>query len=142
MKSMDAETLTGMDWEPGTYWTLVRFTGSRRALRARIRNWRGREEQRLVRALAVAKSRDDLSALQAKACVLATICEAALGKRTVNRIKMQPQINKRTRYPGISDHAKRLGVTRPHLWMVLQGKRKSRRLMERYRKMIGAEVRK
>jgi hypothetical protein len=43
--------------------------------------------------------------------------------------------NKRTRYPGISEHARTLGVSRPHLWMVLQGQRQSRRLMECYRKL-------
>lgn len=47
--------------------------------------------------------------------------------------------NDRTRYPGISEHAKRLGVSRPHLWMVLQGQRQSRRLMVRYRKLVAEE---
>jgi molybdenum-dependent DNA-binding transcriptional regulator ModE len=41
----------------------------------------------------------------------------------------------RIKYPGISEHAKQLGVSRLHLWMVLQGRRESRRLMHRYRKL-------
>jgi len=43
--------------------------------------------------------------------------------------------NGRVKYPGISEHARRLGVSRLHLWMVLQGRRESRRLMERYRRL-------
>ena len=40
--------------------------------------------------------------------------------------------NRRTKFHGITEHAKALGVSRLHLWMVLQGRRPSRRLMERY----------
>ncbi len=39
---------------------------------------------------------------------------------------------KRTRYPNICEQAKALGVHRVHLYMVLSGRRESRRLMARY----------
>lgn len=47
----------------------------------------------------------------------------------------QTKRSQRIKYPGISEHARRLGVSRLHLWMVLQGRRESRRLMERYRRL-------
>lgn len=47
----------------------------------------------------------------------------------------QTKRSQRIKYPGISEHARRLGVSRLHLWMVLQGRRESRRLMNRYRKL-------
>jgi hypothetical protein len=42
----------------------------------------------------------------------------------------------RTRYPGITRHARMLGVTYPHLWQVLTGRRASRRLIARYRALL------
>jgi hypothetical protein len=44
--------------------------------------------------------------------------------------------NKRVRYAGISKHAQELGVSRIHLWYVLEGRRESRRLKERYHALI------
>jgi len=41
--------------------------------------------------------------------------------------------NNRIKHPGIIEHAKLLGVHRIHLWLVLEGKRESRRLLARYR---------
>lgn len=38
-----------------------------------------------------------------------------------------------TQFPGISRDAEALGVTRTHLWLVLSGRRQSRRLMRRYK---------
>jgi hypothetical protein len=35
-------------------------------------------------------------------------------------------------YPTIGRDAERLGVSRPHLWMVLEGRRASESLMRRY----------
>jgi len=40
-------------------------------------------------------------------------------------------------YPGISNHAEELGVSRPHLWMVLTGRRVSRSLTARYNALVG-----
>lgn len=37
------------------------------------------------------------------------------------------------RFTGITYDARELGVSHPHLWMVLTGKRKSVALMKRYR---------
>ncbi len=42
----------------------------------------------------------------------------------------------RIRYYGIVRHARQLGVSQPHLWMVLTGKRPSRSLMARYRELV------
>jgi hypothetical protein len=47
--------------------------------------------------------------------------------------------NKRTRFPGICEDAKALGVSRSHLYFVLTGQRKSPRIEEYYRKK-GVEV--
>jgi hypothetical protein len=44
-----------------------------------------------------------------------------------------------TRFPGIKRHAEALGISRPHLFMVLTGKRESARLITRYRELISAE---
>jgi molybdenum-dependent DNA-binding transcriptional regulator ModE len=41
--------------------------------------------------------------------------------------------NKKTRYKGIVADAKQLGVTYQHLWQVLEGRRESRSLLDRYR---------
>ena len=40
-----------------------------------------------------------------------------------------------TRFHGIVGHAERLGVSRIHLWLVLSGRRQSRSLLKRYRKI-------
>jgi len=42
-----------------------------------------------------------------------------------------------TRFPGIVEHARQLGVTRVHLYMVLSGARVSRSLMRRYAAING-----
>ena len=44
-----------------------------------------------------------------------------------------------TRFPGIKRHAEALGISRPHLFLVLTGERKSARLITRYRALIHAE---
>lgn len=41
--------------------------------------------------------------------------------------------SKRTRFAGLVADAKRLGVHRNHLYLVLSGRRQSRRLMARYK---------
>ena len=50
----------------------------------------------------------------------------------------------RKSYQGIGEEARRLGVTRGHLWMVLEGKRESRRVMDavriRYEKSANGEA--
>ncbi len=46
-----------------------------------------------------------------------------------NQKKPHPKV----RFPGITEDAAALGVTRPHLWMVLTGARVSKRLTTRYR---------
>ena len=38
----------------------------------------------------------------------------------------------KVRFPGITEDAKKLGVSRPHLWMVLTGSRESMSLTRRY----------
>lgn len=45
----------------------------------------------------------------------------------------KPKGKRKVRFPGICEDAQELGVTRVHLWMVLTGDRKSKRLMQRYR---------
>ena len=37
------------------------------------------------------------------------------------------------RLTGVANEAKRLGVSKGHLWLVVNGKRKSKRLMKRVR---------
>jgi hypothetical protein len=44
------------------------------------------------------------------------------------------------RFPGITEDAKNLGVTRPHLWMCLVGQRKSKSLVARYQKLKGGRA--
>ena len=44
---------------------------------------------------------------------------------------------RRVVYPNISRHADELGCRREHLWMVLTGRRKSRRLLARYQELVG-----
>jgi hypothetical protein len=46
-----------------------------------------------------------------------------------------------TRFPGIKRHAAALGVTRPHLWMVLTGERQSADLVRRYKELLRSEGR-
>lgn len=43
------------------------------------------------------------------------------------------------RFPGITEDAKNLGVTRPHLWMVLTGARVSAKLTRRYRELKASQ---
>ena len=53
---------------------------------------------------------------------------------------MKRKVEKRKRrvvYPNISRHADELGCRREHLWMVLTGRRKSRRLLARYQELVG-----
>jgi hypothetical protein len=45
---------------------------------------------------------------------------------------------RRAKYKGITRHARQLGVSRPHLWQVLEGYRESRSLMDRYRRLVGS----
>lgn len=44
-----------------------------------------------------------------------------------------------TRFPGIKRHAETLGVSRPHLFLVLTGKRTSESLSRRYAELIRSE---
>ena len=46
---------------------------------------------------------------------------------------------RRVKYPGITRHARKLGVTYPHLWQVLTGRRQSKRLMSGYVRLIREE---
>ena len=43
--------------------------------------------------------------------------------------------SRQVRFPGITKDAQRLGVRREHLWMVLNGDRKSASLLKRYQKL-------
>jgi hypothetical protein len=43
------------------------------------------------------------------------------------------------RFPGITEDSKSLGVTRPHLWMVLTGSRVSAKLTRRYRELKASQ---
>ena len=43
------------------------------------------------------------------------------------------------RFPGITRHAKELGVSRIHLWNVLTGRRESRSLTARYQALVESE---
>ncbi|MGI5868660.1 MAG: hypothetical protein ACOX9C_04340 [Kiritimatiellia bacterium] len=51
--------------------------------------------------------------------------------------KVKPARRRVVNFPGIGKHAEQLGVSRPHLWMVLTGRRESRSLMERYEQLTG-----
>ena len=42
-------------------------------------------------------------------------------------------------YPGITRHAKALGVTHTHLYLVLAGQRTSQRLLANYKALVGME---
>ena len=42
-------------------------------------------------------------------------------------------------YRGITAHAAALGCTRPHLWMVLTGRRQSKSLTARYDALVKAQ---
>lgn len=47
-----------------------------------------------------------------------------------------------TRFPGIVRHAEALGVTRPHLWMVLVGEREDKgKLIPKYKQLLRNERR-
>ncbi|HMP73851.1 MAG TPA: hypothetical protein PKE55_11375 [Kiritimatiellia bacterium] len=43
--------------------------------------------------------------------------------------------NRNTRFPGICEHARKLGVSRVHLWYVLTGERKSPRIEQYFAKL-------
>jgi hypothetical protein len=58
-------------------------------------------------------------------------CNLMLSMLRVTRKKSEPK--RRTKYPGICRAAFTLGVSREHLWRVLEGDRESRSLMRRYR---------
>ena len=55
----------------GTYWTLLKFAGSRWARRDRIRRWRRREEAGVARLLAAASTPQDMAEVRARAQALA-----------------------------------------------------------------------
>jgi hypothetical protein len=62
----------------------------------------------------------------------------------MKRATRKPQPSRRpsrgeTKFPGIKRHAETLGVSRPHLFMVLTGQRKSVSLTGKYRALIAAE---
>lgn len=46
----------------------------------------------------------------------------------------------RVKYPRIGEHARILGVSRPHLWQVLTGRRHSRSLLQRYRTLTRGDA--
>ena len=52
----------------------------------------------------------------------------AISKRKKKRGSHRHQV----KFPGITEDAKKLGVSRPHLWMVLTGTRTSGSLTRRY----------
>ncbi|MEI6211502.1 MAG: hypothetical protein WCR06_07730 [bacterium] len=54
-------------------------------------------------------------------------------------VRLRRVVRYGVQYPGIVGHARQLGVSHPHLWMVLTGKRASRRLMARYRDLVRAK---
>jgi len=47
----------------------------------------------------------------------------------------KPCINKRTKFPGITQDAKTLGCNRIHLYLVLDGRRESKSLTRRYKEL-------
>jgi hypothetical protein len=55
-------------------------------------------------------------------------------KKTSDKVKTEKT---RTRFPGITEDAKKLGVNRVTLWRVATGRWKSRSLMRRYRQLKG-----
>lgn len=73
--------------------------------------------------------------------VVRDVCEldvlsSALGHRPVT--SSQTHI---VRWPGLVTHAARLGVSRFHLYRVLTGERRSRRLMAAYRQITAGTTR-
>jgi len=50
-------------------------------------------------------------------------------------------VRKGTRFPFIQKHADELGVSRPHLWQVLTGKRSSPELLSSYTRLLISEGR-
>jgi hypothetical protein len=55
-----------------------------------------------------------------------------IGKGSVMGKKLKKPLRRAVTYPTIGRDAERLGVSRPHLWMVLEGRRASESLMRRY----------
>lgn len=51
----------------------------------------------------------------------------------------QHKARRRVKFPGIASHAEVLGVTRQHLFYVLDGSRHSPQLAARYRALLAAE---
>lgn len=49
----------------------------------------------------------------------------------------KPKPQGRVKFPGIGRSAERLGVSRVHLYLVLSGRRPSRRLLARYNQLKG-----
>lgn len=58
------------------------------------------------------------------------------------RDKRKTAVRRETRHviPGICADARRLGVSRMHLWAVLSGRRESEGLVKRYEQMKGMAV--
>ncbi len=59
--------------------------------------------------------------------------EKSLGRKPLRSARGISENKRTTRFPGIVEDAKALGVNRIHLWLVLTGRRQSTRLMVRYR---------
>ena len=55
--------------------------------------------------------------------------------KTNSKTSYAPTREHRPVYPGIVADARRLGVSRMHLWAVLSGRRESSGLVRRYRKI-------
>ncbi len=51
----------------------------------------------------------------------------------------QSNTRRRVKFPGIATHAEALGVTRQHLFYVLDGSRTSPHLAAKYRALVAAE---
>lgn len=60
-------------------------------------------------------------------------------KRATRNQKPERPRRGETRFPGIKRHAQELGVSRPHLFLVLTGKRASASLAKKYEALIRAE---
>ena len=78
---------------------------------------------------------DDFTFREYRVFMLAANSEKASLKRAVRRNRTE----RRVKYRGIVADAKALNVHRIYLWLVLTGRRRSTRLMNRYQELKGGK---
>jgi uncharacterized membrane protein len=72
------------------------------------------------------------TAISAVHCVPSGLRELVAALAAAHRSSQVHSSDRRVRFPGIIEDARRLKVSRIHLYLVLSGQRQSRRLLSRY----------